>query len=142
MTDNKIVKLEPAQPAREADLAELTRRTLDMLSAMGEMLRATNDRMTALEREMRRLQKVTPAQASAINAAIRARASELCRVHRCAGQEKKAAAAIRKGLRLTTGVNGVRELPRADYQMAMDCVKMWDDYGVMKGLRMDASAKA
>lgn len=51
------------------------------LLAMAELLRQTTERMTALEAEVRRLTKVTPSQARALNEAIRQRSAEVCRMH-------------------------------------------------------------
>ena len=107
----------------------------DIMRGMANMLRATNERMASLEREVKLLTKVTPAQASAINEAIRQRAAELCENYRAQGCEKAAANAIRRAVRLTTGTNSVRDLPRCEYSVAMEQVSMWDDRKVMKALR-------
>lgn len=53
-----------------------------VMRGMADMMRTTNERMGALEREVRMLTKVTPAQATAINAAIRERAAALCLSYR------------------------------------------------------------
>ena len=67
--------------------------------------------------------------------AIRQRAAELCETYRAQGCEKAAANAIRRAVRLTTGTNSVRELPRCEYSVAMEQVRMWDDRKTMKALR-------
>ena len=108
----------------------------DIMRSMANMLRATNERMASLEREVKLLTKVTPAQANAINNAIRQRAAELCETYRAQGCEKAAANAIRRAVRLTTGTNSVRDLPRCEYSVAMEQVSMWDDRKVMKALRV------
>ena len=113
---------------------------IELLRSMAGMIRATNERMTALENEVRRLTKVTPAQAAAINRAIRARAEDECRAHRCPGAERAAGTAIRKSLRLVFGITGVRDLPRADYAVAMRHVGMWDDYDIMTRLKRGVRA--
>lgn len=109
--------------------------------SMANMLRATNERMASMEREIRLLTKVTPAQASAINAAIRDRAAELCATYRATGCEKAAANAIRRAVKLTTGVSNVRELPRCEYAVAMQQVQLWDDYKAMKAIKAKEAAK-
>ena len=73
-----------------------------VMRGMADMMRTTNERMGALEREVRMLTKVTPAQATAINTAIRERAAALCLSYRAIGCEKQAAAAIRKAIRQTS----------------------------------------
>lgn len=110
--------------------------------SMANMLRATNERMASMEREIRLLTKVTPAQASAINAAIRERAAALCGSYRAVGCEKAVANAIRRAVKLTTGVSNVRELPRCEYTVAMQQVQLWDDYKAMKAIKAKGGIKA
>lgn len=105
------------------------------LREMAMLLRATHERMSALEKEVRRLTKVTPGQAAALNAAIRQRAGAVCRMHRCPWAEKAAGAAIRKAVRTTMGVGSMREMPRDDYNIAMKAIGMWDDYEIMTRLK-------
>lgn len=106
-----------------------------VMRGMADMLRTTNERMGALEREVRMLTKVTPAQATAINAAIRERAATLCASYRAVGCEKQATAAIRKAIRQTLGVQAARDLPRCQYELVMKQVAMWDDYKTMKHIK-------
>ena len=102
-----------------------------VMRGMADMMRTTNERMGALEREVRMLTKVTPAQATA----IRERAAALCLSYRAIGCEKQAAAAIRKAIRQTMGAQAVRELPRCQYEIVMKQVAMWDDYKTMKRIK-------
>lgn len=136
MESRELMQISPGTPSTlpaevQATLAQMG----DIMRGMANMLRATNERMASLEREVKLLTKVTPAQASAINEAIRQRAAELCENYRAQGCEKAAANAIRRAVRLTTGTNSVRDLPRCEYSVAMEQVSMWDDRKVMKALR-------
>lgn len=136
MESRELMQIAPGTPSTlpaevQATLAQMG----DIMRGMANMLRATNERMASLEREVKLLTKVTPAQASAINEAIRQRAAELCENYRAQGCEKAAANAIRRAVRLTTGTNSVRDLPRCEYSVAMEQVSMWDDRKVMKALR-------
>ena len=106
-----------------------------IMKGMADMMRTTNERMGALEEQVRALTKVTPAQANSISAAIRERANEACQEYHALGCEKAVANAIRKELRLTLGVQNVREIPRCDYEVAMQVVEMWDDYKAMRTIR-------
>lgn len=108
---------------------------LDALRSMASLLRSTNERMQSLEQEVKRLTKVTPSQAAALNSAIRRRADELCARHRAAGCEKSVAAAIRKAIKHTCGISSARELPRCDYPVAMQQVEMWDDYRLIRDIK-------
>lgn len=137
MEGNELMRA--VQTEHSPALADEVQATLaqmgDIMRSMANMLRATNERMASLEREVKLLTKVTPAQANAINNAIRQRAAELCETYRAQGCEKAAANAIRRAVRLTTGTNSVRELPRCEYSVAMDQVQMWDDYKTMRAIK-------
>lgn len=132
LSDRAPATLPPEMQAALGQMGEIMR-------GMADMLRATNERMASLEREVRLLTKVTPAQANAINEAIRQRAAELCESYHAQGCEKATANAIRRAVRLTTGTNSVRELPRCEYGVAMEQVRMWDDRKTMKALRAKKS---
>ena len=43
--------------------------------------------------------------------------------------------AIRRELRLTMGVQSVRDVPRCEYNVALQTVRLWDDYRVMKTMK-------
>lgn len=138
----------PAPAVTEAQLAQLPpefvsayTQTAQALASMASMMRATNERIAELEREIRLLTKVTPAQANAINAAVRERAAELCASYRATGCEKLVGNAIRRAVKLTTGVSNVRELPRCEYSVAMQQVAMWDDYKAMKAIKAKGANK-
>ena len=51
---------------------------LDAMKTMAELMRGMSSRLKDLEEQVRRLEKVTPAQASALNRAITARAATVC----------------------------------------------------------------
>lgn len=114
---------------------------LDALRSMACLLRSTNDRMQSLEQEVKRLTKVTPSQAAALNSAIRRRAGELCIRHRANGCEKAITAAIRKAIKHTCGISSARELPRCDYPVAMQQVEMWDDYRLIRDIKRREAEK-
>ena len=105
------------------------------LGAMASMMRTTNERMGALEEQVRLLTKVTPAQTRAIHEGIRRRAEELCQMWRAAGHEKTVANAIRRAVRLSTGTSSMKDLPRCDYPVVMRQIQLWDDYQVMKAIK-------
>lgn len=120
-----------------AAVAEEMQQMREALQTMAGLLRTTNETMAQLQRQVRLLEKVTPAQASALNRAIRERAVELCAIYmlRDDGCEKAVAAAIRKAVKLRFGANTSKDLPRCEYEVAMAQVQGWDDYKAMKGIR-------
>ena len=124
-------KLMPVQMANALEL----KRMAEMMATMAAMLQTTTENVEQLRRQVRLLEKVTPAQASAINRAIRERAAEICGLYMAAGGEKLAATAIRKAVRLQFGAGTTKEIPRCDYEIALEQVRGWDDYKIMKGIR-------
>ena len=119
--------------AHEATALEL-KHMAEMMATMAAMLQATTESMEQLRRQVRLLEKVTPAQATTINRAIRERATEICAIYMVRGDkgEKLAAAAIRKAVKLQFGAGSVKEIPRCDYEIALEQVRTWDDYKAMK----------
>ena len=136
MEKNEIIIAESQLPATASN-----EMLLDALRSMANLLRSTNERMQCLELEVRRLTKVTPSQAAALNAAIRKRADELCIQHRAAGCEKAITAAIRKAIKQTCGIGSARELPRCDYPVAVRQVEMWDDYRLIRDIKRREAKK-
>ena len=118
-----------------AAVAEEMQQMREALQTMAGLLRTTNETMMQLQRQVRLLEKVTPAQAGALNRAIRERATELCAIYMAPGCDKAVAAAIRKAVKLRFGVSTAKELPRCEYEVAMAQVQGWDDYKIMKGIR-------
>lgn len=125
-----------------AAVAEEMKQMREALQAMAGLLRTTNETMAQLQRQVRLLEKVTPAQARAINQAIRDRAAELCAIYMLRGDgcEKPVAAAIRKAIKLRFGANSAKDLPRCEYEVAMTQVQGWDDYKTMKEIKGRAKA--
>lgn len=131
-------KLMPVQTANALELKHMA----EMMATMAAMLQATTESMEQLRRQVRLLEKVTPAQATSINRAIRDRATEICTIYMVRGDqgEKLAAAAIRKAVKLQFGAGSVKEVPRCDYEIALEQVRTWDDYKAMKAIREKARA--
>lgn len=131
-------KLMPVQTANALELKHMA----EMMATMAAMLQATTESMEQLRRQVRLLEKVTPAQATSINRAIRERATEICSIYMVRGDqgEKLAAAAIRKAVKLQFGAGSVKEIPRCDYEIALEQVRTWDDYKAMKAIREKARA--
>lgn len=140
--ETRIAVPEAAQaPARTDETAQLFAQLAQTMQSMATMIRATNERMAALEQSVRLLNKVTPAQAGAINAAIRERAAELCAEYRAAGCETAVGNAIRKELKLTMGVQSVRDVARCEYAVAVETARLWDDYRIMKAVKARGRTK-
>lgn len=141
MNENELMRAPESSAQLHADVRQSIIQMGEIMRGMADMLRATNERMAALEHEVRLMTKVTPAQASTINEAIRTRAAEICIQYRAQGCEKAAANAIRRAVRLITGISSVRDLPRCEYSIAMEQVQMWDDYKVMRAIKAKGALK-
>ena len=156
---------EPVQVVSLDEARSLIGSMSGQIGALAEMLRVTNERMQALENEVRSLgaavrtlEKVTPQQASRINKAIRERGLELCREYRIgvtitpvvqgvgsvpeqarfeASEEKakKISAAIRAEVRTMAGAKTAREVARCDYETVIGYVQAWEDYETIQRIR-------
>ena len=122
------------QKTESEQIAEL----LSVMQGMAQMIRATHDRMAALEAQVRQLTKVTPAQATSINKAVRQRAEALCREYGATGCERQVADRIRRAIKLGSGASNVREIPACEYKVTMNQVSMWDDYKVIRDIKTKA----
>lgn len=107
-----------------------------MMQGMADMMRLTNERMTALEQQVKQLEKVTPAQMRDMQETIREKAAQVCREYRMAGGESKVAAAIRKRVRLITGAGSMREVPRCDYETVLGAVACWEEVKTIRAIRV------
>lgn len=132
--ENTLKRVKQAAPI-PMEMETFMAQAMQLMQGMAEMVRATNERMTELEQQVRMLEKVTPSQASDLNATIRERAAAACREYRMVGLEKPVAGAIRKAVRLATGARSVREIARCDYRPIKDMVATWDEYKTMKAIK-------
>lgn len=88
-----------------------------------------NDRLAALEKQIRLQTLVTPKQAGYLNDAIRSRARALLTERGI--EDKKAITklgnAIRKSVLMRYGVASLREIPQHEYTVAMRQIETWND---------------
>ena len=131
----------------DATMAVMTKavtQAAQLMQGMADMMRAMNDRITVMEKELRQMTPITGSQAEAIGKAIRDRALELA-AHACLAVRPEAVREIgnliRKDLRLASGIRSVKELPRVEYLVALERIGYWDDYKQMKALRGKYSQK-
>lgn len=142
MSEEKTLSVPAETGVMLANVSEGVAALVRQMQTMADMIRVTNERMAAMEQTIRTLEKVTPAQAAEINAAMRARAREVCAAYRMVSASgpdpdavKAVTAAIRKEVRLMTGAKTSREISRCDYRIVMDTVRDWDDYEVIGAIR-------
>ena len=111
-----------------SETARGVREMAAMSRSQGEMIRIMSERMTAMERTIRTLEKVTPGQVTRINKLIRQRAGDVCEEYLIPGEEKAVAAMIRTALKTATGAQAMREISRCDMEAVEDLIVGWDDY--------------
>lgn len=136
---NDLPALMPEHTALSAAMTEIMR---PMMQAIGKMLEKNveamerlaatqtiqNDRLEALEKQIRLQTPITSKQAQYLNDAIRSKARELLDKRGLADDKKavtKLGNAIRKDVLAREGIAGIREIPRHEYQVAMNQIEMW-----------------
>jgi hypothetical protein len=124
-------------------LLENNTSALEQLSAAQSV---QNDRLEALEKQIRLQTPITSKQVTYLNDAIRSRAREL--LDKREVDDKKATIklgnAIRKSVLSRYGIANLREIPKHEYTVAMSQIGMWSDAlavrDVVKEARMRAEA--
>lgn len=146
------------------EIGTVIQRAIEAMASMAETVRVTNERMGAIEEEMRglretirTLEKVTPEQAKTVNRLIRQRARDLCEEyrmgvsidHRADGKGKpgvrewepdpegvkKLTAIIRTDVREMAGVRTAREIARCDWESVAGFILGWDDFEQIQRIR-------
>lgn len=148
MSDNvDMILQEPAgeqltDPAAQAEvmksLVMLMRGMSDMLASTNATMEAMRRRLDAMERRQQLLEHVTPGQAKAINEALKKQALQLCELYGMSGSAaatKRVAAAIRTDVCNGAGARTVRDLPACDYDVHLQAIELWEDYGKLQAIQ-------
>ena len=142
----------PCPPTTSAIITEVMR---PFMQAMGKMLEKNveaidrlsaaqtiqNDRLEALEKQIRLQTPVTAKQAQFLNDAIRAKARELLDKRGLADNKKavtRLGNCIRKDVLARYGIAGLREIPRHEYQVAMSQIGMWSNALTLRDIVREA----
>jgi len=114
---------------------------LEQLSAAQSV---QNDRLSALEKQIRLQTPVSGKQVSYLNDAIRARAREL--LDKRDVDDSKATVklgnCIRKAVLSRYGVSTLREVPKHEYNVAMQQIGMWNDALTVRDVVKEARSRA
>lgn len=111
------------------------------MRVMAEAMRATNESVAMLQRQVQQMVPLTSPQKRALNQRIKQRAQELREQYRLKEEAESAiTAAIRNALKLSGGVRSVAELPRAMYAVHEEQVALWDDYTTMRAIKKKYAA--
>ena len=103
-----------------------------------------NNRLEALEKQIRLQTPVSSKQANYLNEAIRgqARAMLLKRDVEDKRAVIKLCNAIRKSVLMRYGVASLREIPQHEYTVAMRQIEMWDDFVAVRDVVKEARERA
>jgi len=113
-----------------ASLAEMMRNNTEALQYLAAQQKVQTDRMEALERQIRLNTLVSPVQARYLNDAIRRRSRDILAKNALDGDKKavtRLSAAIRKAVIARYGVAALNEVPRHEYNVAMEQIGTWND---------------
>lgn len=104
----------------------------------------TNDRLNAMEKQIRLQTPVSGKQVSYLNEAIRARARAL--LDKRGIEDAKAVTrlgnAIRRAVLSRYGVASLREIPRHEYGVAMSQIEIWSDALTIRDMVKEARSRA
>ncbi|MDD3212193.1 MAG: hypothetical protein PHY64_00870 [Eubacteriales bacterium] len=109
------------------------------MQQLANMMAAMSENIHQLTRRMELMEKLTPGQAQELGKAVRERAAALLNLYGIAQTKRaqgKVQTLIRRELRNAAGVEGksLRDLPKFEYQVALNRVALWDDYDAMMGV--------
>lgn len=111
-----------------AAFAQMIQQSVEANERMAQMMRVQNDRLEALERQVRLQTPCTPQMVKHLNEAIRAAARaaldgrEMNDERRCI---TAVSAIIRKDVYARYGVGSLAEIPRHEYHVALTQVSSW-----------------
>lgn len=117
-------------------MTKLLEHNAEALEQLAGAQKVQNDRLEALEKQIRLNTLVTPQQVKYFNDAIRARARELLSKKEIedAGAVKKLGNAIRKSVLARYGIGALHEIPKHEYSVVMSQVGMWNDLLVIRDI--------
>ena len=126
-------------------MGKLLQQNAEALERLAASQAVQNNRLEALEKQIRLQTPITTKQAQYLNDAIRNRARELLDKRELSGDKwavTKLGNAIRKDVLARYGVAGLREIPRHEYQVAMNQIGMWSNALVIRDVVKEARERA
>lgn len=132
------------RPVMES-MGKMMERVLQSMEQNAQALTVVNNRMEALEKQIRLQTPITPKQAQYLNDAIRNKAREMLDKRDLSGNKwavTKLGNAIRKDVLARYGITGLREIPRHEYQIAMNQIGMWGNALVFRDIVKEARERA
>ena len=123
------------RPVMEA-IGRMLENNTEAIERLSSAQTIQNDRLEALEKQIRLQTPVTGKQAGYINAAVRSRARELLDKRQIDDDKaiKKLANHIRKAVLMRYGIASVREIPKHEYNVALNQIAMWNDMLIIRDI--------
>ncbi len=122
-------------------MGKMLEQNTEALERLASAQMAQNQRLEALEKQIRLQTPITPKQAAYLNDAIRQKSRETLD-KRGLADDKKAVTrlgnAIRRDVLSRYGVAGLREIPRHEYQVAMNQINIWNNALVIRDIVKEA----
>ena len=122
-------------------MGKMLEQNTEALERLASAQMAQNQRLEALEKQIRLQTPITPKQAASLNDAIRQKRRETLD-KRGLADDKKAVTrlgnAIRRDVLSRYGVAGLREIPRHEYQVAMNQINIWNNALVIRDIVKEA----
>lgn len=127
------------------NLGKMMERVLQSMEQNAQAQMVISNRMEALEKQIRLQTPITPKQAQYLNEAIRNKAREMLDKRDLSCDKwaiTKLGNAIRKDVLARYGISGLREIPRHEYQVAMNQIGMWGNALVFRDIVREARERA
>lgn len=117
-------------------MTKLLEHNAEALEQLAGAQKVQNDRLEALEKQIRLNTLVTPQQVKYFNDAIRARARELLNKKEIedAAAIKKLGTQIRKSVLARYGIGALHEIPKHEYSVVMSQIAMWNDVLIIRDI--------
>ena len=126
-------------------MAKLLQQNAEALDRLASAQAVQNNRLEALEKQIRLQTPITPKQAQYLNEAIRNKSRELLDKRELSGDKwavTKLGNAIRRDVLARYGISGIREIPRHEYPVAMSQIGMWSNALVIRDVTKEARERA
>lgn len=126
-------------------LGAMLEKNVEAMERLAAQQAAQNNRLDAMEKQLRLQTPITPKQGQYLNDSIRARARELLDEAGLADDKwavMKLGNAIRKSVLIRNGAAALREIPRCEYQVAMHHIGIWNDMLTIRDVVKEARERA
>ncbi len=126
-------------------MADFMRNNTEAVERLASSQKLQNDRLEALEKQIRLNTPVTPTQVRYFNDAIRKHARELLARKDLDGDAKAVkclSASIRKSVVARYGIAALHEIPRHEYSVVMQQIATWNDLLILRDVMKEARKHA